>query len=292
MWMNQLPVILTICLFILQSLSLKLVHADTLPGKLFANCGFTMIAAAAMALASIPFPSFRQAGPATLVCGFLFGLCFSMTLLFYLSAIACGPLSGTAFYLSASMILPAGAGILFFGEPFQTSMILAVICFLAAFYLLNTQKEERVGRHGWAVFCLLTFLCNGSAGIVQKTHQYLSGGQEASGLMLIGFTSASLCCLTAGLMFLGRRTAVSFILGCWRQNLAPMALLAAASLGGNYMLTKLAGTHAGSYLFPLVQGSIILGVSLCSVLFFHEKLSPRKKMGILVGILGIIIINI
>ena len=47
-----------------------------------------------------------------------------------------------------------------------------------------------------------------------------------------------------------------------------------------------------SYLFPLVQGSIIVGVTLCSVLLFREKLSARGRFGILLGVAAIAVINL
>ncbi|MFQ8832709.1 MAG: hypothetical protein ACLR7U_07460 [Ruthenibacterium lactatiformans] len=48
-------------------------------------------------------------------------------------------------------------------------------------------------------------------------------------------------------------------------------LLAGGSVGGNLLLTWLAGRVDASYLFPLVQGSIIVGVTLCSVPLFREN---------------------
>ena len=58
------------------------------------------------------------------------------------------------------------------------------------------------------------------------------------------------------------------------------------------LLTWLAGRVDASYLFPLVQGSIIVGVTLCSVLLFREKLSARGRLGILLGVAAIAVINL
>ena len=313
--MNQALIVLTIAFFVLQTLSLKLLKADTLPEKLLTNCGFSLMAAFILLLFCIPFPSILTASSITITAGVLFGMSFSLTILFYLSAIACGPLSYTSFYLSSSMLLPAIAGILFFREAFQLTLVIAFAFFLSAFYLLNVNEGGKSNNRKWYVYCLLTFLCNGLSGIIQKTHQYAANKQEAAALMLVGFTTASLC---YGIVWMISRKKISTKkassgitesaavpkqqsgadiaavspITCLRRNLLPMMLLSAASLGGNVLLTYLAGKNAGSYLFPLVQGSIILGVALCSVLFFHEKLTARGKLGILAGTLGIIIINL
>ena len=286
--MNSVLIILAILLFVLQTLSLKLIRAETLSEKLLSNFLFTLLAAAAMGVLTILFPGFRGISAGTLVCGCLFGLMFSLTILFYLSAISCGPLSYTSFYLSASMLLPACAGLLFFKEAFSPSLLIALFFFLAAFYLLNVTGEDQKADKKWLVFCILTFLCNSSSGIIQKTQQLLSGGTEAVGMMMAGFCAASLCYGTAYLCTPSRVRVMSVL----SRNVIPVCLLAAASLGGNLLLTYLSGINDGSYLFPLVQGSIILGVTVCSVLFFHEKLTLRGKLGILAGTVGIIIINL
>ena len=77
-----------------------------------------------------------------------------------------------------------------------------------------------------------------------------------------------------------------------RRNLPAVLLLAAGSAGGNLLLTVLAGRVDASYLFPLVQGSIIVGVALCSALLFREKLSPRGWLGIALGVAAIVTIQL
>lgn len=333
--MSDLMILLAICFFVLQTLALKLVKAETLSGKLLSNCFFTLLASAVMFILYLFLPRLFDSSASTLLCGGLFGLCFALTILFYLSAISCGPLSYTSFYLSASMLLPTGAGILFFHEKLSPPLLIALLFFLAAFYCLNVTGEnngchasqdilllnQKAGRR-WLTFCLLTFICNGSCGIVQKTQQYLTGGTETFGMMLTGFFAASICYgaayfVTVFMAGPASRRAKSASAGTepapsrspavavpnngyhalqdilmLKKNLLPVCLLAVSSLSGNLLLTRLSGQSASSYLFPLVQGSIILGVTLCSVLFFKEKLTLRGKLGILAGTAGIIIINL
>ena len=295
--MNALLILLTIILFVLQSLSLKLMKTRTLGEKLLSNCFFTLFAFVLTGFICLLLPGQKGLGPVTLLCGGLFGLCFAMTILFYLSAISRGPLSYASFYLSASMLLPAGAGILFFREKLSPCLAAALVFFLAAFYCLNASGEHKKGGGKWQLFCLLTFLCNGSCGILQKTHQYLTGGSDAAGLLFTGFGCAALCyalCFFAVSLKARRKedTAETTPFSVLRCNLLPVCLLALSSLGGNLLLTFLSGQMEGSYLFPLVQGSIVPGVTLCSVLLFREKLPPKGILGILTGVAGIILINL
>ena len=278
--MTAVFLLCTIILFVLQTLSMKLQHAEHLPQKLLVNCAFSLLAAAAMGAGRLAVPDMFTVSPATLRHGIAFGVLFALTILFYNLAIASGPLSYTTFYFSASMLVPALAA--------------AVALFLAAFWCLNVapggaQKPEP----RWLALCALTFLCNGLCAVVQKSQQNATGGAEAAGLMLVGFCTAAACYALAYLALRGRLPAgAADGAALLRQNALAAVLLAGGSVGGNLLLTWLAGRVDASYLFPLVQGSIIVGVTLCSVLLFREKLSARGRLGILLGVAAIAVINL
>ena len=111
--------------------------------------------------------------------------------------------------------------------------------------------------------------------------------------MLVGFCTAAACYALAYLALRGRLPAgAADGTALLRQNALAAVLLAGGSVGGNLLLPWLAGRVDASYLFPLVQGSIIVGVTLCSVLLFREKLSARGRLGILLGVAAIAVINL
>ena len=183
--MTAVFLLCTIILFVLQTLSMKLQHAEHLPQKLLVNCAFSLLAAAAMGAGRLAVPDMFTVSPATLRHGIAFGVLFALTILFYNLAIASGPLSYTTFYSAASMLVPAFAGVLLFGEALTFTLAAAVALFLAAFWCLNVapggaQKPEP----RWLALCALTFLCNGLCAVVQKSQQNATGGAEAAGLML------------------------------------------------------------------------------------------------------------
>ncbi|MFQ7727375.1 MAG: hypothetical protein ACLRI7_13630 [Ruthenibacterium lactatiformans] len=211
--MTAVFLLCTIILFVLQTLSMKLQHAEHLPQKLLVNCAFSLLAAAAMGAGRLAVPDMFTVSPATLRHGIAFGVLFALTILFYNLAIASGPLSYTTFYFSASMLVPAFAGVLLFGEALTFTLAAAVALFLAAFWCLNVapggaQKPEP----RWLALCALTFLCNGLCAVVQKSQQNATGGAEAAGLMLVGFCTAAAC---YALAYLALRA------GCPRARTAP-----------------------------------------------------------------------
>ncbi|MEG0692190.1 MAG: hypothetical protein RR444_03820 [Oscillospiraceae bacterium] len=298
--MNTLLIITAIFLFTMQTLSLKLSKADNLRERLLVNTGFTFIATIGMSIYGIINPSVFTISPQTLWLGILFGLMFTLTIVFYNLAIAIGSLSYTAFYLSASMLIPVTVGIIGFSEPLKVTTIVAVLLFLVAFYFINTNsdssKDKVKSTKKWVIFCILTFLCNGTLAVIQKFHQYEMNATQSSGLMLMGFAFAT--CFY-GITYITLRIldkkqnkkTVNLELSVLANNKLPIFLLALSSLVGNLLLTYLTGFIDSSYLFPLVQGSIIVCITLSSVIFFKEKLSTFGKLGICIGILAIVIIN-
>lgn len=282
----------TIALFVMQTLSMKVQHADTLPRKLLVNCAAAALAALALGAGRLWSPDVFAVGPATFYCGIAFGVLFALTILFYNLAIDSGPLSYTAFYFSASMLVPAAAGVLWFGETFRPALAAAIVLFLAAFWCLKSAGASRPAASRWPLLCALTFLCNGLCAVVQKFQQRAADGRQAPGLMLVGFCTAALCYAAAFLALRSKNSGRQRPGLLLRRNLPAVLLLAAGSAGGNLLLTVLAGRVDASYLFPLVQGSIIVGVALCSALLFREKLSPRGWLGIALGVAAIVTIQL
>lgn len=292
--MNAALIAAAILLFVFQTLAMKLQRAEHLAQKLLVNGLFSLAGALALGVGALARPALFTVSAPTFWYGLAFGALFALTILFYNLAISTGPLSYTTFYFSASMLVPTLAGILLFSEAFGPSLAVAVALFLAAFYLLNVGPGgQKKAQAGWPVFCALTFLCNGASAVVQKAQQAATGGAEAFGLMLVGFAWAAVF-YGAGYLAARRRlphgAAVGLALA--RDNRAAILLLAAGSVGGNVLLTLLAGRVPASYLFPLVQGSIVVGVALCSALLFKEKLPMRGKLGLALGVCAIVAINL
>ena len=141
--MTAVFLLCTIILFVLQTLSMKLQHAEHLPQKLLVNCAFSLLAAAAMGAGRLAVPDMFTVSPATLRHGIAFGVLFALTILFYNLAIASGPLSYTTFYFSASMLVPAFAGVLLFGPWLGFVYNYVGICLgsIAAFLLAKLAVE-------------------------------------------------------------------------------------------------------------------------------------------------------
>jgi multidrug transporter EmrE-like cation transporter len=57
-------------------------------------------------------------------------------------------------------------------------------------------------------------------------------------------------------------------------------------------MTYLSGRLPGAYLYPFVNGSMIVLLTLASAVVFKEKLTKGGTIGILTGILAIVAVNL
>lgn len=292
--MNFLLIPAAIALFVLQSVSLKLMRTNRLCDKLLTTGAFALLAGVCMMLAGLIAPSLRAVSLPTLLWGLAFGVLFALAILFYNLAIDAGPFSYTAFYFSASMLVPTLAGVFFFHEKAGPSLVGAIALFLAAFFFLNVGPGHTKARPSkkWVLYCVLTFFTNGALAVVQRCHQTALRSSESGGLMLVGFLTASLFCLIGYFPARGRSREEPTPAALLRKNRVSICLLAAGSLGGNLLLTHLAGIMPSSYLYPLAQGGVIVGVALVSALAFRERLSWRGKAGLALGVCAIVLINL
>ncbi len=281
-----------VLLFTGQTLANKLLKVDTLPQRLLVNGGFTLLAALCMLVYGVFNHEVFDIGTATLLLGLLFGVLFAATVLFYNMALSRGPLAYSAFYFSASMIVPAICGVLFFGEELTALKTIALVLFLVAFYLTNTAgaQKDQPKQKGWLLLCILSSVLNGCLAVTQKCQQTLTNGTQAMGLMLVGFLTATVCYFAV--YFLQPKEAGLRPIKLFKANALPMPLLALCSMLGNVLLTAQAGQIDSAVLYPVVQGGLMLCITLASLFFFREKATKQGLVGLFVGLVAIVLISL
>lgn len=291
--METILLIVSILLFTLQTISMKFIKAKNNTENLLIYTAFTfMISLILFVFVALTDSFIFDAN--TIIFGLFFGLFFMLTIIFYFSALSCGPLSYTAFYFSSSMLIPAISGIVVWGENFKATTLMAILFFIGSFYFISItdNKNETKPQKKWYLLCALTFICNGLLAVIIKAHQYKMGGKESSQLMLLGFFAAFIFYVVA-FVISKRKENLSFtIINILKSNIAPIVFLAISSGIGNLLLTFLSGKIPSSFLFPVVQGSTLISITICSILFFKEKLNKRGTIGILLGVTAIFLINL
>lgn len=144
------------------------------------------------------------------------------------------------------------------------------------------------------LLCFFTWLTNGSLSVVLKLQTTALSRQdlpaESIQIMLVSFAVASISAMLIwAIMGKGHYAAdMAFT----KKNLLQISLMALGTGGGNVLVSYLTGIIPSSYLFPVFQGALMVVLTLYSSFALKEKISKGGKIGIILGILGIIIINL
>ena len=292
--MTTLILLAAILFFGMQTIALKKIHVTTLRENILETGVFSGIVAVGFWIFEIVTGA-RISG-VTLGYGVLFGVVFIATITSYYYALQTGPLSYTAFFYSASMVIPSVAGILIWNDKFGWPTAVGILLFLAAFYLISVPGAQKsgAGNKKWMVLCFVTWLLNGSLSVIVKAQQMAMKGTEASSMTTTAFTCACVLAFAVYFAMLASRKE----LGSFRAEAAhmrglavPLLAVALGNGGGNFTLTYLSSRVSSAYLFPTVLGGMMVGVTLYSAFLLKEKINKFGAAGILLCICALFVIN-
>lgn len=219
----------------------------------------------------------------------LFALGYCTTMVTGFLALKTGSLSLTALIIQYSLIVPAVYGMIFLNEPLKSTMLTGLVLLVVSLILVNLNKDEKAVRPTlkWAIYTGLSFLGNGVCNTVLKVQQVNFQGQYKSEFMLIGLgLSATL--LVFLVLFFERRDIL--------YNLRHGGYIGAGSgvCNGvcNFLMMVLAGTLPASVMYPIVSAGGTIAASIAALLIYKEKLSRRQLIGLGLGILAIVALNL
>lgn len=187
---------------------------------------------------------------------------------------------------AAGMLLPCVLGHFLWSEPLDLLALVGILLAVTSIVLLKGGKEEH-GRLDAAgiLIGLIVFLMSGGIMVVQKLMGLYFSEQSVGAYNLYSFVVA--CLLLCPFV---RPRAVA------RGEIKGVVLCAtgsAVSLGViSTVMTSLAGAVPSAVLFPLYNGLGILCVCIGSVFAFHEKLTPKKIVGLILGVVGLCLVNL
>ena len=152
---------------------------------------------------------------------------------------------------------------------------------------LRTGKEKSSKKTAWLIAITVAFVGNGMCSTVQKMQQLKFSGGFKNEFMLLSFLFIILIMLPAALAR-EKQSAFSAAKGGW-QWFAFYGL----AYGFVILLVMVASAKIPvSVLFPVISAGGIIISSAVSVLVYGEKLSRRQSIGIIIGLIAIVFLNL
>lgn len=220
----------------------------------------------------------------------LFGVMYYVVVTCYILALKNGPASITSLFSGLSLLGSTLWGYFFWDMPVTPLHIVGILLVaLSVFLCVYERKKE--GERGfswrWLLFASLTFLANAGCAVVQKQQQIDYAGQHGNMMMFF----AMLLAVTANL--------VSY-LRADKSNPCPLKKGVWIPMGSgvsngiqnlSYILLATA-TLSPSVYFPVIGVAMVLFTTLYSRFVLKETLSPRKWVGVFVGLAAVALLNL
>ncbi len=219
----------------------------------------------------------------------LFAVGFSMALGFSVMAIKTGSLSLSNMIIQTSLIVPALYGIIVLGENIKATMIIGIVILLMALVLVNyegkTEKKQITLK--WLLFVFFSFIGNGACSTIQKVQQIEFNGMYKNEFMIVALVLTVIILFVLSFFTERDKMVKSF------KNGAPMYIVYGVTNGlVNLFVILLALRMPSSIMFPIISAGGTVAVSAVSIFVYKEKLAVTQRIGIILGIVSIILLNI
>lgn len=217
-----------------------------------------------------------------------FALSYSAACVSTYLAIRESSLSLTSLIVQYSLIIPAFYGLIVLNEPISLTLTAGLVLLCISLVLVNFEgSEEKKITLKWGLFAFLSFAGNGVCSTVQKAQQIRFDGMYKSEFMIIALFISAV--LIFALAFITEKNEVKEHL---KKGVIYYVLCGVANGLTNFFVLILSNTVPASVMFPIIAAGGIVLTALISIFFYREKLSLQQKIGFVLGILAIILMNI
>ena len=237
--------------------------------------------------------------PAGYAIAFAFGVFFVLTLTTMTMAMNSGHMGITLLIQNSSLLIPCIFGMAVWGERLTLfkglgiAFILGLLALSAGDGSTVAGNRQNWNRKRWILLTGLAFVGDGILAILQGAMSRASAETSsvtftfwtsvfsiivAGAIILLCRARGTTCRLTRG----GRETGIfsGLIVG-----------IGVGTAGGNCFSILALGQLPGIVLFPLRQGGLVLAMWLVGILLYREKVTRRGLLMLIVGLLGLILIN-
>lgn len=233
-----------------------------------------------------------------------YAVCTLLSQIALMKAVELGSVSISSLFYSCGFLLPTLFGSIHYSETLNALHIIGMVLIVFSFVCSAKKENGKTFKLGWLLAALGGLFFSGMVGIMQKifTNDYTQ--YKLNDFLCVAFLLIILMSAVAmGILHLCRKRKSDLQpMGEQTENKKKTLLLVkqygfTVALGVvmglvNKTNTYLSGVLPSVIVFPVINGGVILTTTVLSVIFFKEKLSLLQKIGLLVGILGIISITV
>lgn len=217
-----------------------------------------------------------------------FAAAYGTSMVFSLLSVKYGSMAMTALVMSYSLIIPALFGIVMYNEPVSLYLIIGFILLCVSLALIRDRDSEKISINiKWVVCAFLAFLGNGFCSVIQQIQQKTFDGKFKSEFMISAFVI--IISILIVLLFIYERKNILSML-----KKGPVIPFASGVANGsmNLAVMCLVLLIPSSVAFPLISAGCIIATAIVSTCVYKERFSKKQILGLILGIVSIIFMNI
>lgn len=215
---------------------------------------------------------------------------------FYAFAFNTGPVSLTVLIANFSILISTLFCAFAFNEKLYLSQSIGIVCLIVCMILSRSRNDgdARASRR-WLIYSLLVMCAFGIGNSVQKIFWITESSKAPNSeitLLVVMYSAAALLAFViyAVLAFTGKRqkSGLGFQKPVLGYVLGIGASLCAFQKSSMFAMANIDGT----FYFPTLSGLQTLWVTVIGVLFFHDRLSRKQKLGVAFGVACVALMNV
>ncbi len=211
-----------------------------------------------------------------------------------LCAVRFGSVALTSMISSFSLLLPTLFGIFYWKEGVKPAFLLGLALLCGSIILVNlrgekSSEEQKKLRSLWVICVTLLFFSNGCCSILQTFHQKTGGEPFKSEFMIVALFIVFLSNILVAAFSL-KKTFPAYVKKAASYATAYGLMNAGVNLG--VMLLASGSAIPSSVFFPVISiGSLVLVFGV-SMVFFRERFRRMQYIGILLGVVSIVLLQV
>ena len=257
-------------------------------GKNFSGLYNLIVTISSFAVWTVVYLKDASFSPLVLLYSFVFGIFYVSAFIGLFKAMGFGSASLTSFIKQLSLILVALWGLAFWNNPISVTVSVGIALVLVSLWFCFKPSRTDKTSVKWFIFSAVLLIGNAGCSIVQKYQQIHFNG-EHGGLLMFGATASSvLFCII--LYLRGERPKISDM----PRFSLPLPIIAGVSSAmlNVFVLRLIASPLSESVFFPIIGVGGITLTTLFSVGVYKERLTVSKWIGLVIGIVAIVFLNI
>lgn len=221
-----------------------------------------------------------------------------------MKAVELGSVSISSLFYSCGFMLPTLFGSIYYKEEINALHIIGLVLIVVSFSFSAKKEEGKKFNFAWLIAALGGLLFSGMVGIMQKLFTNECAGYKLDNFLCVAFMV--IIAISAVAMFfawLYNRKKQGQVQPQDKVDCKVKTSMLVKQYGFIVLLgfvmglvnktnTFLSGVLPSVLVFPIINGGVIISTTICSMLIFKEKLTLMQKIGLVIGILGIISITI